>query len=412
MLEIQNDFPLLRKMKEDGRRFVYFDNAATSQKPDCVIDALAEWYVTRNANPHRGTYRLSQAATDTYEAARQTVAFHIGARKEEVVFCRNTTEAINLAAQNFAAPLLEQGDEIALPISEHHSNLLPWQRLAKEKKVRLRFLLTDRQGRIPQRELEEKIGSHTKIVACAQVSNVLGTVFPLEKVIGRAKKVGAYTVIDCAQGLLHCGIDVGKLGADFAAFSSHKALGPNGIGVLWGRKELLERMTPFLRGGEMVKTVSERSALFEPAPLKFEAGTQDPAGVYGFAVALDYLEHIGREKIHEHEASLTRQLLDGIAKIPGIRIYGNPEYAEDRLGIVTFNIAGQDASAIAFYLDRNGITVRAGTHCAQPLLSYLGTEAACRVSLAPYNTGQEVAYFLECLRSIPDLIAANTLKGR
>ena len=412
MLDIAQDFPMLRNLRSENCRFVYLDNAATTQKPDCVINALTEWYCWRNANPHRGTYNLSKAATELYEKSRRVVADHIGADVGEIIFCRNTTEAINLVAQSFALNKITEGDEIVLPISEHHSNLLPWQKIARERKARLVYLLTDRYGRLTDAELDKKIGSHTKIVACAMVSNVLGTWFPLKKIIDKAHSVGAFTVIDCAQGLLHGSVNPYEMGADFLAFSSHKAFGPNGIGILWGRKKYLEEMTPFLRGGEMVTAVTERKAIFEQAPLKFEAGTQDPAGAYAFAAALDYIENLGIEKIRAHEAVLTQQLLEGLRRISGLKIYGNPDYADDRGGIVSFNIAGQSPLAVAFYLDHSGITIRAGTHCAQPLLTYLGAAATCRVSLSPYNTEEEIAYFLDCLAKVPETIAGTTLKGR
>lgn len=409
MLDIARDFPLLNYHNNEGNCFVYFDNAATTQKPKSVIDALAEWYIMRNANPHRGTYTLSEAATDIFESSRNIVAEHIGAHKDEIIFCRNTTEAINLVAKCFASSRLNEGDEIVLPISEHHSNLLPWQQLARKHKARIVFLLIDRNGRLIDEEIEKKIGPRTKIVACAQVSNVLGTEFPLARIAQRAHDVGAFTVFDCAQGLLHCGVNPVELGADFLAFSSHKAFGPNGVGVLWGKKEFLKDMPPFLYGGEMVKAVSERKAIFEKSPLRFEAGTQDPAGIYAFAAALDYIEYLGQEAIREHETVLTKQLLEGLQNIPEVRVYGNSDYADDRCGIVSFNIAGQSPLSVASYLDMDGITIRAGTHCAQPLLSYLGTAATCRVSLSPYNSQEEVSYFLERLAAIPKKIAGTTL---
>lgn len=412
MLDIAGDFPLLNNLREKNHRFVYLDNAATTQKPVNVINALTEWYSYRNANPHRGTYKLSTAATDIYEKSRAVAAAYLGAQTEEIIICRNTTEAINLVAFTFADQLLEEGDEIALAISEHHSNLLVWQQLARKRKARLRYMLTDRLGRISDDEMEDKIGPRTRLVACAQVSNVLGTEFPLARLAAKAHSVGAYTVFDCAQGLLHCRVNPRELGADFLACSSHKAFGPNGIGILFGRKDLLAGMKPFLRGGEMVASVTERSARFEQPPLRFEAGTQDPAGLYGFAAALDYLECLGVDQIREHESVLTEKLLNGMQKVPGITLYGNPEYADDRCGIVSFNIAGQSPLSVAFYLDQKGITVRAGTHCAQPLLTYLGTAATCRVSLSPYNTEEEIDYFLKCLGEVPQIIAGTTLKGR
>lgn len=412
MLNIAHEFPLLNNLRNGGKRFVYLDSAATSQKPEAVIRAVGEWYSLRNANPHRGTYNLGKAATDVYEDSRRVVAAHINALPEEIVFCRNTSEAINLAAFSFFAEKIGKDDRVVIPISEHHSNFLPWQKLCREKGAQLDFLLVDRYGRITDDEIREKICPGTRVVTCAQVSNVLGTVYPVEKIVRRAREVGAYTLIDCAQGLLHCGIDTAALDADFCAFSSHKAFGPNGIGVLWGKARHLNEMPPFLLGGEMVQAVTERNALFETPPMRFEAGTQDPAGAYGFAVALNYIDLLGREQIREHEAALTKRLLDGMRTIPNIKIYGNTEYSHDRCGIVAFNLGGQSPLSVAFYLDQVGIALRAGTHCAQPLLSFLGTGATCRVSVGPYNTTEDIDYFLDSLAEVHFTIAGTTLKGR
>ena len=412
MLDIAADFPLLVEHRTEGRNFVYLDNAATTQKPRSVVDAIVEWYTMRNANPHRGTYVLSKTATDAYEFAREVVARHIGADRGEVVFCRNATEALNLVACSFGREVLEEGDEIVLPVSEHHSNLLPWQHVARATGARLVYLYPDACGRLPDSEVEGKIGPRAKIVACAQVSNVLGTEFPLARLAARAHEAGAYAVFDCTQGLLHCGVDVRALDADFVALSAHKAFGPNGIGVLWGRRELLENMPPFLRGGETVQAVTERKARFEKPPLRFEAGTQDPAGAWGFAAALDYIECLGIDAIRRHERALTERLLRGLAGMPRLVVYGNPEPADDRTGIVSFNIAGQSPLTVAGYLDIEGVMVRAGTHCAQPLLAYLGASATCRASVAPYNTLADVDYFLDRLAAVSDKIVAVKLKGR
>lgn len=404
MLDIAGDFPLLVNYNETGH-LIYADNAATTQKPRCVIDALEEWYTVRNANPHRGPYKLGALATDIYEYSRETVAKHIGAETEEVVFCRNTTEAINLVASSFLESRLEEGDEIVIPISEHHSNVLPWMRLAKQYKARLIYLLLDKQGRIMESDIEEKIGPKTKLVAIAQVSNVLGTCFPVRRIADRAHEFGAYVLVDAAQGFLHRGVDVEKLGADFVAFSAHKAFGPDGLGVLWGRKELLEEMPPFLLGGEMVSKVSWGDFVPDKPPLRFEAGTQYAAGAWAFAVALNYIDQLGRDAIIEHEQALTERLLDGMRTIPALHLYGNSEFDDDRCGIVSFNFIGQSPLLIGRYLDSRGITIRAGTHCAEPLLAFLGTGATCRISLAPYNTEDEVDQIIEALCGGPEMIA-------
>lgn len=409
MLDIKEDFPLLANYNSEGT-LIYVDNAATTQKPQCVLDALMEWYSARNANPHRGSYKLGSYATELYEMSRAAVAEHINADKDEVVFCRNATEALNLVASSFAASVLEEGDEIVLPISEHHSNLVPWQELARKKKCALKYLLTDRAGRIPEAELDEKITSRTKIVAIAEVSNVLGTRFPVRSIAARAHERGAYVVVDCAQSLLHYGLDVQALGADFAAFSAHKAFGPDGLGVLWGRKDLLQGMPPALFGGEMVKKVSWGRASYEAPPLRFEAGTQNASGAFAFMVALRYLEQLGQDSIREHEDALMARLLEGVRGIAPVQIYGNPDMADDRASILSFNYVGQGPLLIGRYLDSRGINIRVGTHCAEPLMAYLGASATCRISFAPYNTTDEVDALVEALEEAPRMIARSVLK--
>lgn len=408
MLNIAGDFPLLAAANERSR-LVYVDNAATTQKPQRVIDAVAFWYSNYNANPHRGSNKLSAIATDAYEQSRGIVAAHIGAEPGEVVFCRNATEAINIVACSFGPTVLRKGDDIVVSIAEHHSNLLPWQQLARELGCNLVYLLLDENGRIPTAEIERKITEKAKVVSIAQVSNALGTRFPVELVVQRAHAVGAYVMADCAQGLLHCGVNVRELGVDFAALSAHKALGPDGVGVLWGRRALLDSMPPFLRGGETVDTASRRTARFKKPPLRFEAGTQNASGAYAFAIAVKYLEALGLDAIRAHEAALTARLLDGMRKLPFLTVYGNRRPARDRCGIVSFNCKGQSPLLVSRYLDQNGITVRAGSLCAQPLLSYLNTAAVCRISLAPYNTADDVDYILEKLSGGSEMIAQTLL---
>lgn len=409
MLEIAKDFPLLNNYNREGR-LIYADSAATTQKPQCVLDAMMEWWSVRNANPHRGAYKLGVLATDIYEYAREVVAKHINGKKNEVIFCRNTTEAINTIAYCFGEKVLQEGDEIALPISEHHSNLIPWQRLARQKRCKLVYLLTDKQGRIPEEEIRRKIGPKTKITAVAQVSNVLGNRYPVEFIAEYTHQFGGYVVADCAQGFLHLGADVRNLGVDFIAFSAHKAFGPDGIGVLWGKYELLEQMEPLFYGGEMVDSVSWRKASYAKPPLRFEAGTQNASGAFSFAVAVKYIEELGPEAIKKHEALLTERLLDGMRGIHHLKIYGNTEFAEDRCGIVSFNFVGQSPLLVARYMDSRGINIRAGTHCAQPLLEYLGTDGTCRISLAPYNTLDEIDYMIEALKEGPEMVVKTALR--
>ena len=412
MLDIQGDFPLLANYNDCGT-LIYLDSAATTQKPQCVLDAVAEWYGVRNANPHRGSYKLGSYATDLYELARETVARHINAgEKDEVVFVRNATEAFNLVARSFVAPRLSAGDEIALPISEHHSNLVPWMQLAHEKDCRLVYLLTDGEGRIPTSELDAKIGPATKVVALAEVSNVLGTRLPVKEIAGRAHDAGAFVVVDCAQSFLHYGLDVQDLGVDFAAFSAHKALGPDGLGVLWGKAELLEAAEPLFYGGEMVERVSWGRATFKKPPLRFEAGTQNASDAFAFMAALGYIDGLGRERIREHEDALMARLLEGVADIAPLRIYGNPRMAEDRGSILSFNYVGQDPLFISRFLDSRGINIRVGTHCAEPLMTYMGTASTCRISLAPYNTLDEMDAVVEAMHDVPRMLVRSVLKKR
>ncbi len=399
MLDVVDDFPLLAAQRVDGQRFVYLDSAATTQKPACVIDALANWYRAGNANPHRGVYHLAKNATDLFEASRKRVAEYIHGETNEVVFLRNATEALNFVATTYGRKVVGEGDEIVIPISEHHSNFLPWQRLAREQGARLVFLLPDANGRLSEEEIEQKIGPKTKIVACAQVGNVFGTELPLRMIADRAHKFGATCVFDCTQGLLHSGVNVKDIAADFVALSAHKALGPLGVGVLWGRSCLLESLEPPALGGEMVEVVGQRRATYKDAPLRFEAGTQDGAAVYAFAIALDYLEAIGQASILEHERVLTGRLLEGLAGFPQVKVYGNRELAADRRGIVSFNLNSVSPLRVAKELDRRGIALRAGTHCAQPLMVYLRTTASCRASVCIYNSIDDIDFFLDALKS-------------
>jgi cysteine desulfurase/selenocysteine lyase len=399
-LEFSSDFPLLVSGRGDDRAFVYLDSAATTQKPVCVLDAERDFYLHANANPHRGTYRLSKLATELYESSRDYVAEFIGAEsREEIVFTRNATEAANLVAYSYGLTSLQHGDEIALLISEHHSNLLPWQMVARATGAKLNYLYVDSKGRVADSEIQAKIGARTRIVAASYISNVLGTVFPLRKIADKAHEVGAVACFDCAQSLAHRRCDVRALGADFAFFSGHKAFAPMGIGFLYARKELLRTMPPFLWGGEMVGTAGERRAMPAGLPLKFEAGTQNAAGAYALSEALRYIDSIGYDVVMEHEQVLIRYLLEGLSTIPKIRIYGNHQYADDRCGVVAFNYTSASPKTVSEFLDRNGIVIRAGAHCAHPLMTYLGTTATCRASLSLYNTREDIDIFLSRLEN-------------
>ncbi|OCN01525.1 cysteine desulfurase [Clostridium sp. W14A] len=394
-----NDFPILKE-EHNGKRLVYLDNAATTQKPLSVIRAVDEYYRSSNANPHRGLYELSIRATQMYEDSRAAVREFIHAEKDcEVLFTRNASESLNLVAYSYGLNFMKEGDEIALPVSEHHSNVLPWQMVARAKGAKLVFLYPDKNGRLPQAELD-KIGPKTKLVAVAHVSNVLGTVYPVEEIVRRAHKAGAVVVLDCAQSIPHYPVDVKKLDVDFAAFSGHKMLAPMGVGVLYGKEELLNQMPPFLTGGEMIESVSEQDATFAPLPQKFEAGTQNVGGAVGLAAAIGYLKQVGYDTIIKTEEELLAYALDGMAKIPHVTVYGDTRAGEQRCGVISFNVDGVHPHDVSSILDSDGVAIRAGHHCAQPLMQYLGVNATCRASLYFYNTKEDIDIFLASLKKV------------
>ena len=354
--EYKKDFPIFSAEKNRG--IVYFDNAATTQRPQCVLDAIEEFYKVNNANPMRGLYDLSVRATKAYEDARTTIARFLGAEQSaEIVFTRNATESLNLVAYSYALENLRMGDEIALSIMEHHSNLLPWQMAAQKTGAKLVWLECEKEtGEIPQSEYETKIGEKTKIVAISQVSNVLGTENPVEQIASQAHKFGAVVVVDGAQSAPHKRIDVRKMGADFFAISGHKFCGPTGCGALYARRELLEKMQPFLRGGEMIEYVTRTGAAWAEVPAKFEAGTVNAAGAVGMAAAAKYIEKIGLEKIAAHDAALGKLLTQKMLEIPHVNIVGNKDGSK-RCGIVTFTIDGVHPHDIATILDSEKITI-------------------------------------------------------
>ena len=394
-----NDFPLLKGKGE--KPLVYLDNAATTQKPESVLKAVEEYYKEYNANPYRGLYDISEKATFEYEEARKAVADFIKAKDSaEIIFTRNATESLNLIAYSYGKSNLKEGDEILIPISEHHSNLIPWQQLAKEKNAVLKYLYTDEQGRLKDEELEEKITAKTKIVAFAYVSNVTGAVYPVKKIIEKAHSVGAVTVIDCAQSIPHYPLDVTELNADFAVFSGHKMLGPMGIGVLYGKKALLEEMPPFLTGGEMIDFVSEQESTFAPLPQKFEAGTPNVGGAIGLRAAIGYLKETGYDKIRGIEEVLTSYALDRLRELPYVTIYGEKHTAVDRSGVISFNVQEVHPHDVSSLLNADGVCIRAGHHCAQPFMRYLGASATCRVSFYFYNTKEDIDLFITSLKKV------------
>ena len=395
MRDFREDFPIFR-----GNSTIYFDSAATAQRPAAVHEAMRAFNDTVNANPLRGLYDWSVRATEAYEEARSTAARFIGAaRPEEVIFTRNTTESLNLVAYTWGEENVGEGDEIAVTILEHHSNLLPWQMLAKRKGAKLVFLECLPDGTVTEEEIRSKLTDRTKLVAVGQVSNVLGVENPVRSIAAAAHEKGAVVVVDGAQSAPHWPVDVSELGADFFAFSGHKLMGPMGIGVLWGRMELLEKMPPFLTGGEMIEQVTRDSAVWAEVPHKFEAGTVNASGAVGLKAAIEYIGEIGFGVIMEKERTLTRLLIGEMQRIPEVRIYG-PEDPQAHNGIVSFNIEGCHPHDVASVLDSEGICVRAGHHCAQPLLAHLGVSSTARASLYFYNTEEEVLRFAEALRKV------------
>jgi len=395
-----DDFPVLKEPM-NGKRLVYLDNAATTQKPLSVLRAVEDYYRAFNANPHRGLYELSVRATEAYENARHQVKEFIGADKdEEIIFTRNASESLNLVAYSYGLNFLNEGDEIVLPVSEHHSNLVPWQMVAKAKGAKLVYLYPDATGHLTEEEINSKITPKTRIVAVAHVSNVLGTVNPVREIAEKAHAVGAVVVVDCAQSIPHYPVNVKELDADFVAFSGHKMLAPMGIGVLYGKQELLDKMPPFLSGGEMIEYVYEQEATFAPLPQKFEAGTQNVGGALGLAAAIDYLKQVGYDTIMKTESELLRYMLDGMAQIPHITVYGDTTGATERCGVVSFNVDDVHPHDVSSILDADGVAIRAGHHCAQPLMRYLKVNATCRASLYFYNTKEDIDIFLASLKKV------------
>lgn len=393
--DYRNDFPLLMQNK-----IIYIDNAATSQRPQCVIDAEGDFYKNYNANPLRGLYSLSVEATEVYENAREAVRKFIGAEKSnEIIFTRNTTESLNLVAYSYGLSNVKKGDEIVVSIMEHHSDLLPWQMVAKTCGAELKFIECAKDGSIDLEKVKELITSRTKIVAMTQVSNVLGREYPVKEIAKLAHEKGAVMVVDGAQSTPHMRVDVTDLDADFFAFSGHKLLAPMGIGVLYGKEELLEKMPPFLSGGEMIDSVTRTSAVYAELPHKFEAGTVNAAGAAGLKAAIDYIEKIGFDYIGEREIALTSRAIEKMKKIPHVNIIGS-ENADEHTGIVTFTIDNVHPHDISEILAADGIAVRAGHHCAQPLLTHLGLNSTARASFAFYNTEDEVDKFTDSVATI------------
>lgn len=406
---IREDFPLLRKSG-----YIYLDNAATSQKPRQVIEAVARFYEEVNANIHRGVHELSVKASEAYEDAHEKVARFIGASSwREVVFLRNTTEAINLVAYSWGLRNVGEGDEIVVSIMEHHSNLLPWWMVAERRGARLKIVYLDGGYRLDYRALEEAVTDRTRMIAITHVSNVIGTINDVRRVARLAHRAGALCLVDAAQSVPHMPVNVRDLECDFLAFSGHKMLGPTGIGVLYGRLELLEEMQPFQYGGDMISSVSladgEVKPVWNELPWKFEAGTPNIAGGVGLAAAVEYLSRLGMSEVRRHEEELTSHALKLLGEVEGVEVYG-PSSPGERGGVVPFNVRGLDPHSVAVLLDQAGIAVRSGFHCAQPLHEYLGLrEGTVRASFYIYNTLEEVEKLAEALRRIARELGAQCL---
>ena len=401
--KVRKDFPILER-RFGEKRLVYLDNAATSQKPRRVLDVLGEYYEVHNANIHRAVHRLAEEATAAYEEAREKVASFLGAPDvRSLVFTRGTTESTNLVAYAWGRTNLREGDEVVLTETEHHSNLVPWQLAARATGAKLRFIPILEDGTLDMEAAERLIGSRTKLVGCIHASNVLGTINPIEELAELAHGVGALMLVDGAQSAPHMPVDVGASGCDFFACSGHKMLGPTGVGVLWGKPEVLEEMDPFLGGGEMIREVHLDHATWNDLPYKFEAGTMNIAQVIGFGAAIDYLNDVGMENIREHERRLGEYAYDKIREVEGGTVYG-PE--EGRTGLVSFSLPDVHPHDLSQILDEAGIAIRSGNHCAQPLMRRLGVAATSRASFYLYNTEEEVDALVGALKRAREFFGA------
>jgi cysteine desulfurase/selenocysteine lyase len=388
-LDIRADFPILAR-KIDGRPIVYLDSAATSQKPAAVIEAIDAYYRNSNANIHRGVYQLAQEATDLFEGARERVAAFAGGETDTTIFTRNATEAINLVAYSWGREHVGPGDVVLITQMEHHSNIVPWQLLCEERGATLRYLDVSDDGQLSLDQLDSELArGDVKLVAVAHVSNVLGTINPVAEIVARTRAAGTVVLIDGSQAVPQLPVDVGALGADFYVWTGHKALGPTGIGVLHGRRELLEAMRPFLGGGDMIRTVEFEHSTWNDLPWKFEAGTSMIAEGVGLGAAIDYLSGIGMERVRAHELELVRYALGRLGEIEGLRVIG-PSSAEERGGVISFELEGIHPHDVAELLNRENVCVRAGHHCAMPLMRRLGVPATARASFGPYNVASDV----------------------
>lgn len=390
--EIKKDFPIF-----ENKNIAYLDSGATTQKPRYVLDKINEYYEKSNANPHRGAYSLSVEATELYEGARAKIANFINAKyPEEIIFSKNASESLNLVAYSYGLDNLSEGDEVVLSIMEHHSNLVPWQMVTKKTKSTLKYMYINKDFELSKEEIESKITDKTKIVAITQVSNVLGTINNVKEIIKYAHKKGAKVLVDASQSIPHMKVDVRDLDADFLAFSGHKILAPLGIGVLYGKREILNKMNPFLMGGDMIEYVYEQNTTFAPLPNKFEAGTQNVEGVVGLSAAIDYIEKIGYEEIDKIEKEVVSYAIDELSKLDFLTIYMTPN-RKNHSSVISFNINGVHPHDAASILDSENVCVRSGNHCAQPLMRFLGIDSTCRASFYFYNTKEDVDRLVKAL---------------
>ena len=397
MTDFRPDFPLLSR-EVHGRPLVYLDNAATTQKPRAVLEAMDRLYTTCNANVHRGIHTLSQEATALHEAARERVRAFLNARSTaEIIFTRGTTESLNLVASSFAEAFLHEGDEVVLTIMEHHSDIVPWQLARDRRGFTLRVVPMDDEGRLDLEAYAALLNERTRLVCCCHVSNVLGTVNPVREMARMAHDAGAYFLVDGAQSVPHFPVDVQELDCDFLAFSAHKLYGPTGVGVLYGKEELLERMPPYQGGGEMIARVTFEKTTFERLPFKFEAGTPDYVGTHGLAAAIDYVAGIGLDRIAAYEDQLTRHAMARMREIEGMRFFGT---VEGKTSVVSFNVGQIHPMDLGTLLDHLGFAIRTGHHCAQPLMARCGVEGMARVSFALYNPVEEIDRFVEALQRV------------
>ena len=404
--KIKEDFPIL-----NNSNITYLDSAATTQKPKVVLDAIKEFYENFNANPHRGAYKLSVDATMIYDRAREKVSNFINAESsKQIVFTRNATESLNLIAYSYGLENLKKEDKILLSIMEHHSNLVPWQYVSKKTGAKLEYMYTDENGEIPDKEIEDKIKDGVKIIGITQVSNVIGTINDIKKIIKKAHEVGAIVIVDASQSVPHMKVDVQDLDADFLVFSGHKMLAPLGIGVLYGKKNLLENMKPFLYGGDMIEYVYEENTTFADVPTKFEAGTQNVEGAIGLDKAIDYLEYIGMDNVQKIEKELLDYAIEELSKLDFITVYG-PKDVKRRASVISFNVNGIHPHDVASILDSKNVCIRSGNHCAQPLLRYMKIDSTCRASFYIYNTKEDVDRLIEALYKTRDMFSKWIKKG-